>query len=539
MQAFVLLVEDEPIVALTHSRLLERAGYQVHTARSGEQAVQAALSTDARYDIVLMDIDLGSGIDGTTAAEQILAERDLPVLFLSSHTEPEIVEKTEKITSYGYVVKSSSPTVLFASMNMAFKLHAAKRQLEQAEHTLLQERDSLRRIMNASPVGIIGVNADFVVVGANRAAEEIAGRKFVENSTPRCGDFLGCRNKRFEPHRCGETVRCANCRFYQDIRQALSTGATVVRQETEFELDGITGPRTAYFQYSTAVTSLNGEAIALVNFEDITSTRRAQERMRLLSKIADSHGNIVVITDAQRKVLWVNQAMVALSGYSLEEFLGKNPGDLLEGAEPDLELKATISSALDQELPYEGEILNYSKDGTPYWIRMYIHPVHDDSGVLTNFVSIQHDVTERRAFQRRLLDQDQRVQAIMRKSGDGIAIFDGDGMLTDANPAYCELSGRTLEEMQGQAVSVLASDIHPEQITELLEKIYEAIAACAPGAVYTFLALDKNQHYYWREDNAVFFYDNDCKLEATYVFARRMTNQQASETEFAVVGTRH
>ncbi len=537
MNKSVLLVEDERIVALTHSRTLEKAGYQVQVASTGEQAVQAALSTDAHYDIILMDIDLGSGIDGTLAAEQILAVRDLPVLFLSSHTEPEVVEKTERITSYGYVVKASSPTVLFASMKMAFKLHAAKQQLEHAERALLEDRDSLREIMDASPVGIIAVNAEFVVVGANRAAEALAGNQLDSHNAPRCGDFLGCRSRHLDPHRCGETVQCANCRFYQDIRRALDDGTTVSHQEALFEFEGVTGPRTAYLQYSTAVSRLNGGVIALVNFEDVTSTRRAQERMRLLSTIADSHGNVVIISDAQRKVLWANQATVDLTGYSLEDFLGKNPADLLEGENPDLELKARISSTLNQELPYEGEILNYTKAGEAYWIRMYIHPVHDDSGVLTNFVSIQHDVTERRAFEQRLLDQEQRVKAIMRRSGDGIAIFDAHGLLTDANPAYCELVGQPLEELQGKAVSTLAERIHPEQAESLFKQIYKAIAVCAPGVVYCFRCLDANNEYYWREDNAVFFYDHDCKLEQSYVFARKISRAQPSEMAFTVAGT--
>lgn len=64
-------------------------------------------------------------MDGTQAAEEILKHKDIPVLFLSSHAEPEIVEKTEKITSYGYVVKDSGITVLDASIKMAFKLHEA------------------------------------------------------------------------------------------------------------------------------------------------------------------------------------------------------------------------------------------------------------------------------------------------------------------------------------------------------------------------------------------------------------------------------
>ncbi len=80
-----------------------------------------------------MDVDLGTGWDGTETAERILAVQELPIVFLSSHTEPDIVEKTERITSYGYVVKNSNIAVLHASIKMAFKLFDAKQALQRSE----------------------------------------------------------------------------------------------------------------------------------------------------------------------------------------------------------------------------------------------------------------------------------------------------------------------------------------------------------------------------------------------------------------------
>ncbi len=124
----ILLVEDEVIIAMTEKITLEEYGYYVITVNTGEESVEAVKSTP-KVDIILMDIDLGKGIDGTKAAEAILKDHDIPVVFLSSHTEPEIVEKTEKITSYGYVVKSSSITVLDASIKMAFKLFEEKQKV--------------------------------------------------------------------------------------------------------------------------------------------------------------------------------------------------------------------------------------------------------------------------------------------------------------------------------------------------------------------------------------------------------------------------
>lgn len=121
----ILLVEDEVILAMAEKMTLEKYGYYVILAYSGQSAIDV-LVNQKTIDIILMDIDLGKGIDGTEAAAIILQDNDIPVVFLSSHTEPEVVEKTEKITSYGYVVKNSSITVLDASIKMAFKLFNAK-----------------------------------------------------------------------------------------------------------------------------------------------------------------------------------------------------------------------------------------------------------------------------------------------------------------------------------------------------------------------------------------------------------------------------
>lgn len=124
----ILLVEDEVLIALAEQKLLERSGYKVLTTRTGEQAVEITRTT-AGIDLILMDIDLGSGIRGTEAAKTILGERSIPLAFLSSHTEPEVVDSTEGITSYGYILKTSGDTVLLASIRMAFRLADANRSI--------------------------------------------------------------------------------------------------------------------------------------------------------------------------------------------------------------------------------------------------------------------------------------------------------------------------------------------------------------------------------------------------------------------------
>ena len=133
----ILLVEDQAVIAIAQTNLLKKNGYDVIVAHNGEEAVRLTNNNSA-IDLILMDIDLGKGIDGTEAAQRILAENEVPIVFLSNHTEKEIVAKTEKITSYGYVVKNSGETVLDASIKMAFKLFDAYTEKAKSERMLLE-----------------------------------------------------------------------------------------------------------------------------------------------------------------------------------------------------------------------------------------------------------------------------------------------------------------------------------------------------------------------------------------------------------------
>lgn len=168
----LLLVEDDPIVALATIRRLEELGYLMEHESSGEAALQRVRSGSFQGHLIIMDIDLGAGMDGTEAASQINEINDVPVLFLSSHTEPEIVQRTEQISSYGYVVKDSGFIVLDASIKMALKLFASrkeeKNQSELLEKSKLFYRLTLENVSDAVFLTDSDLNLTFVCPNAER-----------------------------------------------------------------------------------------------------------------------------------------------------------------------------------------------------------------------------------------------------------------------------------------------------------------------------------------------------------------------------------
>ena len=156
----ILLVEDDAIVALAEKKVLEAEGYRVQVVSSGEAAVEYVREHTVPVDLVLMDIDLGPGMDGTEAAQRILDIRSVPVLFLTSHTEREYVARAEGISSYGYVVKHTGDLVLIASVKMAFRLAEANQRIEReleerirAEEARRMSESRLRRAELAAKLG--------------------------------------------------------------------------------------------------------------------------------------------------------------------------------------------------------------------------------------------------------------------------------------------------------------------------------------------------------------------------------------------------
>jgi len=165
----LLLVEDEMITSLAQCAMLKRNGYDVIAASTGEEAVQL-VSSNHDIDLVLTDINLGDGIDGTETARIILADRDIPVIFLTSHSEKDIVENVRSITRYGYVLKNSGDFVLLSSIEMALELQRA--------NNIIAEREKRYQALVENVKDIIfEINSNGEVLYVSPAVEKVAGYK--------------------------------------------------------------------------------------------------------------------------------------------------------------------------------------------------------------------------------------------------------------------------------------------------------------------------------------------------------------------------
>jgi len=130
----ILLVEDQALISMAQQIELESYGYTVITANTGAKAVQIS-RTNPEIDLILMDINLGNGMNGIESAIQILNTRPLPVIFLSSHTVREAVALTHGLSIYGYILKGTNISALDESIKSGFCLFKTHiRRVAEMEH---------------------------------------------------------------------------------------------------------------------------------------------------------------------------------------------------------------------------------------------------------------------------------------------------------------------------------------------------------------------------------------------------------------------
>ncbi|MEL7025640.1 MAG: diguanylate cyclase [Pseudomonadota bacterium] len=120
--------------------------------------------------------------------------------------------------------------------------------------------------------------------------------------------------------------------------------------------------------------------------------------------VANFCADSILITDAEGLTEWAYPAFVAMTGFTLEDMQGKKPGTVLQGKGTDPDTVAAIGRAIRARQPFRGEILNFTRDGEPYWIDMNIKPVFDASGHHTHFISVERDITDRKALEKRAED---------------------------------------------------------------------------------------------------------------------------------------
>jgi PAS domain S-box-containing protein len=182
---------------------------------------------------------------------------------------------------------------------------------------------------------------------------------------------------------------------------------------------------------SAVYSDADGRQVSSIMVRDVSERHRAEAGLRLMQACVEHLNDAVIVTEAEPlrepgpRIVFVNAAFTRQTGYTADEVLGRSPR-FLQGQDTSKAELRRVAASLRRWQAVHAELLNYRKDGQPYWSETQIVPVADARGNYTHWVAIQRDVTARKQAEasRRQLEQQlresQKMEAIGTLAG-GIA----------------------------------------------------------------------------------------------------------------------
>ena len=397
---------------------------------------------DASWEAAICDLDL-PGCSLALAAQWIESAPHSAFVFTSSDPSPQSAVNSLRVGASAHLRRPFAADYLFGLCELARQKNALVRAQRMLERRTVELRNSdrlLQAILDSSEQVYTVIDHTGHVDMANRAARRIAS------------EILG------GPLKEGDGVLALLPSEMSDRTQeslALALAGRVVRHDAE--VTDRAGKRRRFMVRYTPLPGSDGTISRVCfNAQDMTARIEAEDALRLRNHALSSITQGVIIADVHRRITYVNDSFIHITGHNRADIVGQLCS-FVQGPLTDPETVRRIRETLAAGKIFTGEILNYRKNGETFWNELSVTPVKDANGVVTQFVGVQQDVTDRKRQEDELRVGRTRLQALFDHSNDGILLADDAGIYVDANPAACRMLGYPREELLGLGVADIFS----------------------------------------------------------------------------------
>ncbi len=190
---------------------------------------------------------------------------------------------------------------------------------------------------------------------------------------------------------------------------------------------------------------------------DVTERKRYEEQILKLSAAVEQSPIGVLITDREGNIEYANSRFQNLTGYAIDDLIGKNPR-VIQSGQTSQETYEALWDSIMEGREWQGELQDKKKNGELYWAKNTIFSTKDASGAINHFVSLHEDITARKHAEQLLRESEEKYSLLVENSLTGIYIVQ-DGRIVYANRVYAKKLGYSGDELIGMDVSAL---IHPE-----------------------------------------------------------------------------
>ncbi|TDF37317.1 response regulator [Alteromonadaceae bacterium M269] len=215
------------------------------------------------------------------------------------------------------------------------------------------------------------------------------------------------------------------------------------------------------------------------HFDTEQRLAKSLEINRFLANAAHETDNAMVITDVEGRIKWVNAGFSRISGYTMADALGKRPGHFLQGEETDQTTVTEMREAIQNRQPFNVDIINYHKNGEPYWVKITSKPQYLD-GKLEGFIAIQVDITKQKESELKTRRINRMQQAVLNSANQMIISTDSQLVIKTFNVAAQEMLQTTEDPIKNKAS--LTQFFDPEDLVMFAHKVSRQLnRAIEPG----------------------------------------------------------
>ncbi len=370
-KANILIVEDEAVVAADLAGKLERAGYRsVGIACDGEDAVETAKALVP--DLVLMDIRLAGPIDGIKTAERIQAFRNIPIVYLTAHSDMATLRRAAATEPFGYILKPFEERDVTTQIEIALFKHQAERRLRESE-------ERYRKLVETAMDSIITFDHAGLILSCNAATEHMFGYRIEEMVGRNISILLPTW---FTEGGDESPVDAAN-----RIMRLIGLWREVNgrrRQGDDFPVE-----------IAVSESFANSEIRYTGILRDISERKRTEAELRWRAGLLAQTHDAVVVWRMGGGVIYWNHGAEQLYGWKVAEAAGRPIHRLLSSALPLSEEE--FHRQLMENGRWQGEIRQTTKDGQAVIVESRMVTLTEEFGCIL-VLETNRDVTERRAI---------------------------------------------------------------------------------------------------------------------------------------------